>query len=191
MDRNTALQIVKKHLPERRYIHTIGVTDTAVMLAKRYGADERKAELAGIFHDYAKYRPKEEMENIIRRENMPQDLLLYDSELWHAPVGAYLVQKEVGISDEEILDAIRYHTTGRPGMTTLEKVVFLADYIEPNRAFPGVEEVRKAAENSLDEAIVLSLQNTIRFLLSKNQLIYPQTVETYNDIQRKINQEVT
>ncbi len=191
MDRNTALQIVKKHLPERRYIHTIGVTDTAVMLAKRYGADERKAELAGIFHDYAKYRPKEEMENIIRRENMPQDLLLYDSELWHAPVGAYLVQKEVGISDEEILDAIRYHTTGRPGMTTLEKVVFLADYIEPNRAFPGVEEVRKAAENSLDEAIVLSLQNTIRFLLSKNQLIYPQTVETYNDIQRKIIQEVT
>ena len=191
MDRNTALQIVKKHLPERRYIHTLGVTDTAVALAKRYGADERKAELAGIFHDYAKYRPKEEMENIIRRENMPQDLLLYDSELWHAPVGAYLVQKEVGISDEEILDAIRYHTTGRPGMTTLEKVVFLADYIEPNRAFPGVEEVRKAAENSLDEAIVLSLQNTIRFLLSKNQLIYPQTVETYNDIQRKINQEVT
>jgi len=191
MDRNTALEIVKKHLPERRYIHTLGVTDTAVMLAKRYGADERKAELAGIFHDYAKYRPKEEMESIIRQENMPQDLLLYDSELWHAPVGAYLVKKEVGIQDEEILDAIRYHTTGRPGMTTLEKVVFLADYIEPNRSFPGVDEVRKAAENSLDEAIVLSLQNTIRFLLSKNQLIYPQTVETYNDIQRKMNQEVT
>lgn len=191
MDRNTALEIVKKHLPEPRYIHTLGVTDTAVMLAKRYGADERKAELAGIFHDYAKYRPKEEMESIIRQENMPQDLLLYDSELWHAPVGAYLVKKEVGIQDEEILDAIRYHTTGRPGMTTLEKVVFLADYIEPNRSFPGVDEVRKAAENSLDEAIVLSLQNTIRFLLSKNQLIYPQTVETYNDIQRKMNQEVT
>lgn len=191
MDRNTALEIVKKHLPERRYIHTLGVTDTAAMLAKRYGADERKAELAGIFHDYAKYRPKEEMESIIRQENMPQDLLLYDSELWHAPVGAYLVKKEVGIQDEEILDAIRYHTTGRPGMTTLEKVVFLADYIEPNRSFPGVDEVRKAAENSLDEAIVLSLQNTIRFLLSKNQLIYPQTVETYNDIQRKMNQEVT
>lgn len=191
MDRNTALNIVKKHLPERRYIHTLGVTDTAVMLAKRYGADERKAELAGIFHDYAKYRPKEEMQNIIRSENMPQDLLMYDSELWHAPVGAYLVKKEVGITDEEILDAIRYHTTGRPGMTTLEKVVFLADYIEPNRSFPGVEEVRKAAENSLDEAIVLCLQNTIRFLLSKNQLIYPQTVETYNDLQRKMNQEVT
>lgn len=191
MDRNQALQLIKRHLPERRYIHTLGVTDTAVMLAKQYGADEQKAELAGIFHDYAKYRPKEEMVSIIRSEKMPQDLLLFDSELWHAPVGAYLIKKEVGIADEEILDAIRYHTTGRPGMTTLEKVVFLADYIEPNRSFPGVEEVREAAKNSLDKAIVLALQNTIRFLLSKNQLIYPQTVETYNDLQRKITQEVT
>lgn len=191
MDRDTALQIVKKHLPERRYIHTLGVTDTAVALAKRYGADERKAELAGIFHDYAKYRPKEEMEHIIQQENMPQDLLKYDSELWHAPVGAYLVKKEIGITDEDILDAIRHHTTGRPGMTTLEKVVFLADYIEPNRSFPGVEEVREKAKKSLDEALVLSLQNTIRFLLSKNQLIYPQTVATYNDLLRKMNQEVT
>lgn len=191
MDRNQALQLIKRHLPERRYIHTLGVTDTAVMLAKQYGADEQKAELAGIFHDYAKYRPKEEMVSIIRSEKMPQDLLLFDSELWHAPVGAYLIKKEVGIADEEILDAIRYHTTGRPGMTMLEKVVFLADYIEPNRSFPGVEEVREAAKNSLDKAIVLALQNTIRFLLSKNQLIYPQTVETYNDLQRKITQEVT
>lgn len=191
MDRNQALQLIKRHLPERRYIHTLGVTDTAVMLAKQYGADEQKAELAGIFHDYAKYRPKEEMVSIIRSEKMPQDLLLFDSELWHAPVGAYLIKKEVGIADEEILDAIRYHTTGRPGMTTLEKVVFLADYIEPNRSFPGVEEVREATKNSLDKAIVLALQNTIRFLLSKNQLIYPQTVETYNDLQRKITQEVT
>src|SRR5690606_33311273 len=135
--------------------------------------------------------PKEEMEHIIQQENMPQDLLKYDSELWHAPVGAYLVKKEIGITDEDILDAIRHHTTGRPGMTTLEKVVFLADYIEPNRSFPGVEEVREKAKKSLDEALVLSLQNTIRFLLSKNQLIYPQTVATYNDLLRKMNQEVT
>lgn len=190
MDRQRALQIVKEHLPEHRYIHTIGVTDTAIILARRYGGDEKKAELAGIFHDYAKYREKKEMKNIIVKEKMPNDLLLYSSELWHAPVGAYLVKKEVGITDEEILNAIRFHTTGRPGMTILEQVVFLADYIEPNRTFPGVEEVRELAEKDLDAAIIAAIRNTIQFLLTKNQLVYPQTVETYNDLQRKLTQEV-
>lgn len=189
MNRREALQIVKKHLPEHRYIHTIGVTDTAITLAKQYGADEKKAEIAGVFHDYAKYRPKQEMIDIIHAENLPKDLLLYSSELWHAPVGAILVKKEIGITDEEILDAIRSHTTGRAGMTTLEKVVLLADYIEPNRSFPGVDEVRELAKQDLDKATIVSIQNTIQFLLNKNELIYPKTIETYNDLQRKLNQE--
>lgn len=190
MNRQEALQIIKKHLPEHRYIHTIGVTDTAISLAKQFGANESKAELAGIFHDYAKYRPKEEMVEIIQSEQLPEDLLLFNSELWHAPVGAYLVKKEIGITDEEILQAIRSHTTGRAGMTTLEKVIMLADYIEPNRSFPGVDDVREVAKDDLDKALVMSIQNTIKFLLNKNALVYPQTVETYNDLQRKLNQEV-
>ncbi len=190
MDRKRALQIVKKHLPEHRYTHTIGVTDTAIALARRYGGDEEKAELAGIFHDYAKYREKKEMKDIIVNENMSKDLLLYSSELWHAPVGAYLVKKEIGITDEEILNAIRSHTTGRPGMTILEQVVFLADYIEPNRTFPGVEEVRELAKKDLNAATITAIRNTIQFLLNKNQLVYPQTIATYNDLQRKLTQEV-
>lgn len=130
------------------------------------------------------------MKDIIVNENMSKDLLLYSSELWHAPVGAYLVKKEIGITDEEILNAIRSHTTGRPGMTILEQVVFLADYIEPNRTFPGVEEVRELAKKDLNAATITAIRNTIQFLLNKNQLVYPQTIATYNDLQRKLTQEV-
>ncbi|MDX5476012.1 MAG: bis(5'-nucleosyl)-tetraphosphatase (symmetrical) YqeK [Bacillaceae bacterium] len=180
MNKEKALSIVKEALTEKRYIHTIGVMETSVKLAKKYGADEKKAETAAIFHDYAKFRPKEEMKQIIIDQNMPHDLLEHNDELWHAPVGAYLVEKEVGISDKEILDAIKWHTSGRINMSKLEKIVFLADYIEPGRDFPGVEEVRSMAEVDLNKAVAQSLRNTIKFLLERNQLVYPDTLHSYN-----------
>ncbi|TMU85612.1 HD domain-containing protein [Bacillus sp. BHET2] len=182
MNREKALEIVKEHLTNHRYVHTCGVMETSIELAKRYGADEKKAEIAAIFHDYAKFRDKKEMERIIIGENLPQDLLVYNSELWHAPVGAMLVQREVGIEDEDILNAIRFHTSGKEEMTTLDKVIYLADYIEPNRQFPGVEEVRELSKESLDLALIKSLQNTITFLLKKDQAIYPDTFRFYNGL---------
>ncbi|MEH7124065.1 bis(5'-nucleosyl)-tetraphosphatase (symmetrical) YqeK [Bacillus sp. JJ1773] len=182
MDRESALQIVKKQLTDHRYHHTIGVMETALVLAEKYGANVKNAELAAIFHDYAKFRPKEEMQQIIIDEGMPKELLLYNSELWHAPVGAFLVQNEVGIDDVEILDAIRYHTSGRINMTILEKVIYLADYIEPGRHFPGVDEVREIAKESLEKALIKSIQNTIFFLMKKEQPVFPATFNTYNDL---------
>ncbi len=93
MNRDKALEIVKKQMHEKRYIHTIGVMETAIELAQRYGVDEKKAEMVAIFHDYAKCKPIQEMEDIIKRTDLPKDLLQYNKELWHAPVGAYLVEK--------------------------------------------------------------------------------------------------
>ncbi|MET3699315.1 predicted HD superfamily hydrolase involved in NAD metabolism [Bacillus oleivorans] len=180
MEREKALNVVKKQLKEERYIHTLGVVETAIKLAERYQVNPLEAELAAIFHDYAKYRPREEMRSIMIQEKMPDTLLQFHHELWHAPVGAYLVKTEVGIENERILDAIRSHTTGRPGMAELEKIIFLADYIEPGRSFPGVEEARKLAEENLDQAVLFALKNTIQFLLNKRQPIYPDTFHTYN-----------
>ncbi|UQZ46746.1 bis(5'-nucleosyl)-tetraphosphatase (symmetrical) YqeK [Bacillus sp. PK3-037] len=180
MNREEALACVKQQLTEHRYIHTIGVMNTAIELAERFGADSKKAETAAIFHDYAKFRPKEEMKHIIAREKMPAHLLDHNPELWHAPVGAYLVQREAGIHDEDILDAIRYHTSGRPGMTLLEKVIYVADYIEPGRKFPGVDEVRELAETNLNQALIQSIKNTMIFLMKKNQQVFPDTCLTYN-----------
>lgn len=167
MKREEALACVQEQLTEQRYIHTVGVMETAVKLAERFGADVKKAEIAAIFHDYAKFRPKEEMKQIILNGGGPLEVLDFHHELWHAPAGAALVKTEVGITDEDILSAIRFHTSGRPNMTLLEKVIYVADYIEPGRRFPGVEEVRTLAEEDLDLALIQALKNTITFLISK------------------------
>ncbi|MCP3762663.1 bis(5'-nucleosyl)-tetraphosphatase (symmetrical) YqeK [Domibacillus sp. A3M-37] len=181
MERNRALELVKVQLTDKRYTHTLGVMETAVMLAKRYGADVKKAELAAIFHDYAKFRPKEEMKQILIDEQEDVRLLQFHHELWHAPAGAALVRKEAGVKNEEVLSAIRWHTTGRPGMTRLEKIVYLADYIEPGRLFPGVDDVRTIAEQNLDDAVLAAVKNSIIFLMNKQQPVFPVTMDTYND----------
>ncbi len=182
MNREKALQIIKDKMTEHRYIHTLGVMETAISLAERYDGDPEKAEIAAIFHDYAKFRPKDEMKQIIIEQNMSKELLSHHMELWHAPVGAYLVRTEVGIEDEEVLNAIKYHTSGRTQMTLLEKIIYLADYIEPNRHFSGVEEVREMAQNNLDDAVKQAMKNTIQFLMKKNQPIFPDTFHAYNDL---------
>ncbi|KMK75925.1 bis(5'-nucleosyl)-tetraphosphatase (symmetrical) YqeK [Alkalihalobacillus pseudalcaliphilus] len=181
MEREKALEIVQPHLTEHRYQHTLGVMQTALRLARKFGVDEKKAEIAAIFHDYAKFRNKDEMRSLIREKLQWLEILDYGDELLHAPCGAYYVQHEVGIRDQEILGAIAYHTTGKPGMNDLEKVIFLADYIEPGRHFKGVDEVRALAEDDLDEAILQSLHNTVQFLMNRRQLIFPDTLATYND----------
>ncbi|HEY4553856.1 MAG TPA: bis(5'-nucleosyl)-tetraphosphatase (symmetrical) YqeK [Bacillaceae bacterium] len=182
MDRKTALEMVEKQIAGPRFQHTLGVVDTAVQLAGKYGADAKKAELAAIFHDYAKTLPVAELRSIIISEEMDPRLLDYHAELWHGPAAVFLVKRDAGILDEEILNAIRYHTTGRANMPLLEKVVYLADYIEPGRHFPGVEEVRELAKADLDSALRQALSNTIRFLAEKNSAIFPDTFEAYNDL---------
>ncbi|SFL65646.1 bis(5'-nucleosyl)-tetraphosphatase (symmetrical) YqeK [Salibacterium qingdaonense] len=188
MNRKEALETVKPHLTEHRYTHTLGVRDAALTLAEKLGVNQDKAEMAAIFHDYAKFRSKDEMRGIIKGQKMDEDFIHYGDELLHAPAGAYLVKKEIGITDEEILSAIFWHTTGRPEMSDMEKVIFLADYIEPNRKFPGVEQAREAAETDIDEAVRTALSNTVTFLLQKNQPVFPGTLEAYNDITFKKKQ---
>jgi|SRR5690606_17052843 len=181
MERNEALEIVKEQLTKTRYEHTVRVIETSLQLADYYEVDKEKTELAAIFHDYAKYRDKEEMKKWIIKEKLPHDLLEYHPELWHGPVGAVLVKHEVGIKDEEILSAIRWHTTGKRNMSLLEKVIYIADYIEPGRAFPGVDEVRKMVYENLDNACWMAAKNTIGFLLGRNQSVYPDTFHLYNE----------
>ncbi|WP_202080719.1 bis(5'-nucleosyl)-tetraphosphatase (symmetrical) YqeK [Caldalkalibacillus salinus] len=184
MKKEDMLKLVQEQITTGRYEHTLGVVQSAVKLAQRFSPNDlEKAEVAAIFHDYAKFRDKHEMARIIEEQDeIPDDLLQYHHELWHAPVGAYLVQTEVGIADIVVLDAIRFHTTGRVNMTIVEKIVCLADYIEPGRRFPGVDEVREQAETNLDQALAQALGNTIGFLESKGQKVYPLTIAAYNDL---------
>ncbi|NEW05141.1 HD domain-containing protein [Paenibacillus sp. SYP-B3998] len=190
MDREQLISAVKEQMPEKRWLHTLGVMETAVILAKRYGADPSKADLAAILHDYCKYWPVQEQAKIIRENNdLPQDLLAYDKELWHSHAGAYMAKSQFGVHDEEILDAIRYHTSGREGMTLLDKIVCLADYMEPGRDFPGVHNIREIAEHSIEKALIAGFDSTISFLVSKGKRIYPLTILTRNDLIEQIQSE--
>ncbi|UHA74226.1 bis(5'-nucleosyl)-tetraphosphatase (symmetrical) YqeK [Paenibacillus sp. 481] len=182
LNREQLIESVKAQMPAKRWTHTEGVMITAVQLAERFGADPAKAELAAILHDVAKYWPIEKMERIMREHSVALELLDHDKPLWHAPVGAYVAETEYEVTDEEVLDAIRYHTSGREEMTLLDKIVCLADYIEPGRDFPGVEHIRERAEHDLDAALMAGFDSTITFLILQQKSIYPLTVMARNSL---------
>lgn len=184
--REQLIDAVSSQMPAKRWEHTLGVMETAVRLAKQYGADPIKADLSAILHDVAKYWPVQKMEQMIIDHGLSTELLVYDKQLWHAEVGAFVAKQEYGIEDQEILDAIRYHTSGRVGMTLLDKVVCLADYIEPGRDFPGVNNIRDLANHSLEEALAAGFDSTIQFLLSRRQIIFPLTVLARNDLIKQL-----
>nr|WP_317945720.1 bis(5'-nucleosyl)-tetraphosphatase (symmetrical) YqeK [Carnobacterium maltaromaticum] len=180
LDRISLLERVQMQMSERRFKHVLGVEEMAIALAGRYGASLEAASIAALTHDYAKERDSDEMREIIQREGFPLELLEYGNEIWHGPVGAYLVQKELGIDDEDILDAIRHHTVGASEMSLLEKIIYVADYIEPGRDFPGVAEARKLAITDLDAAVAFETKHTLLYLIEKNAKICPLTIATYN-----------
>jgi len=182
MNREALMEATKSQMPERRWKHVLGVVDTAVELADRFGGDRDKAWLAALLHDYTKAWPIERMEKIIREHGLPPELLEHDKELWHAHVGAWVVRTEHGIDDEEVLDAIRYHTSGREGMTKLDKIVCLADYMEPGRDFPGVNKIRELAQHNLEDALLAGFDSTIRLLLDRGKRIFPLTMLARNDL---------
>jgi predicted HD superfamily hydrolase involved in NAD metabolism len=180
LSREEIIEKVSEALSARRLKHVLGVEEAAIQLAERYDADVEKVSIAALLHDYAKEQSDEEMRDVIISENMDLELLQYGNNIWHGPVGAILVKKLFGIEDEEILDAIRHHTVGSPTMGLIEQIIYVADFIEPGRSFPGVETARELAEHDLKETIAFSTIHTIEHLLEKNIQIYPKAIETYN-----------
>jgi predicted HD superfamily hydrolase involved in NAD metabolism len=180
LERELLMQRVQMQMSEKRFRHVLGVEETAIALAGRYGASLEKASIAALTHDYAKERSEDEFKLVIRRDNFDLDLLNWGNEIWHGLVGANFVQRELEIDDEEILQAIRVHTTGAAEMSLLDKIIYVADYIEPGRNFPGVEEAREIALRNLDNAVAYETKHTLLHLVSKEVPIYPKTIERYN-----------
>lgn len=180
MERNEVLKKVEAAMPNERFKHTLGVEKVAVELAEHYHMDIEKARITALLHDYAKYYPDDKAKEIIENEQYDPRLLEFHRSLWHAPVGAYLAEKEFGITDNEILEAIRVHTTGSASMSDFDKLIYLADYTEPGRTFPGVYKARRLALKCLDEAMLFALSSTITHLIKKQQSVFPDTLEAYN-----------
>ncbi|RIP34189.1 HD domain-containing protein [Staphylococcus gallinarum] len=177
-----AIAIVKDKLPQKRYEHSLRVAETAVKLADIYDGDRHKAELAGILHDYSKYDDLGEMYQIVTKYNLDGKLLSYGSEILHGPVCAVIMKEKYGVHDDEVLRAIEFHTTGRAQMTKTEKLVFIADYIEPGRKTPGVEEIRDLAYNqgSLDKTIYEISKRTVMYLIGKDINVFDATIACLN-----------
>ncbi|HAQ5382412.1 TPA: HD domain-containing protein [Enterococcus faecium] len=178
--RENLMQKIQMRMSEQRFKHVLGVEETAVALAKKYGASPEKASIAALTHDYAKERPDEEFKMVIVRDGFDPELLNYNNAIWHGLVGASFVERELRITDAEILHAIRVHTTGAAKMSLLDKIIYVADYIEPGRDFPGVQDARAIAWADLDEAVAFETKHTLAHLLAQEQQIYPKTIETYN-----------
>ncbi|MCY1714617.1 bis(5'-nucleosyl)-tetraphosphatase (symmetrical) YqeK [Caproiciproducens galactitolivorans] len=189
MNRTDYQAIIKPFLSKKRYEHSICVCDEAVHLARVYDANEQKAETAGILHDIMKDVPPDEQLKMMMR----YDILLTDVErsaqkLWHAMLGAAYIENELHISDPEILNAVRYHTTGRAEMTTMDKILFVADFISADRDYAGVEQLRKSAVVSLDQAVADGIVFTIQDLVQAGRPIHPDTIAAYNHAILNLNQ---
>ncbi len=187
---NDYRSLIKSRMGEKRYIHSLNVAKSAVELARKYGADIEKAEIAGILHDSCKEIPKDEMLQIILSGGIILDAIEKDtSKLWHAIAGAVYVRDHLDIRDDDIFNAIKYHTTGRANMSLLEKIIFTADFISDERDYDGVDIMRKKAFEDLDNAMLFGLQFTISDLAKRKLTIHSNALNCYNDVIINLNKK--
>lgn len=179
-------------LKGKRLRHTEGVVKRALVLAEIHGVSAEKARTAALLHDSAKYLDREELLAVAEGNGLITSGIEKEyPALLHGPAASSLIQRDLGIVDEDIINAVRYHTTGRPGMSLLEKIIYIADMTEENRDYEGVAELRKMSEENLDRSVYEGLQDTIRYVLRKNQYLHPLSVEARNELLLKLKPEET
>ena len=174
-------EILKNRLSVKRYTHSVGVANTAARLAGMFNGDIERAYLAGLMHDYARELPEEELLELTAKYNLSTDgVELMQTSLLHGPVGAWLLEQEGLITDKRVLDAIRWHTTGHPDMDQLGRIIYISDYIEPGRNFPGVDVLRQITNKNLNLGVLAGLDHTLSFLMQRNNFIHPLSIATRN-----------
>lgn len=177
------VSVLRKKLSDYRLHHSLEVAKSAKALAEKYGGDSEKMVVAGLLHDVLKEAKAEEIFHYAAEYGITMTPLEKNTpKLWHAMIGAAYIRNELNIEDEEIITAVRYHTTGRADMTLSEKILFVADFISADRNYNGVEAVREKAEKSLEAAMDEGLSFTIADLIKDGKAVHPDTVHAYNDI---------
>lgn len=175
--------LIKSKMSEHRFIHSVNVSKEARKLAKIYGADAEKAAIAGILHDITKEMPVEEQLKIITDSGIILDNVQKNApKLWHGISGSIYIKENLDINDADILNAIRYHTTGRSGMSLLEKIIFVADFTSQERTYKGVSTMRKKSRKTLDEAMLYGFKFTFSDLSKRELAIHPDELACYNEI---------
>lgn len=183
MNLKQAKELVRGRLSDKRYEHTLNVRKMAVKLAKRYGVDEDKAALAALLHDSAKEISKDEMRAIMRAHpELAEGGEERPTPVWHGICAAILARTEWGVEDEAVLSAIACHTAGKPGMSRLDKIVYLADMTSAERDWPGVNKLRRLELKDLDLAMLAALRQTNDFVLSQGKPLDPMSKAAYDEI---------
>lgn len=182
--RDPMIEAIRHTMTPARYRHTLGVERMAVRLAQLHGVDVEKARLAALLHDCAKHMQVSEMAALVAREGIALAAGEGESRaLLHAAAGVALARAQFHVTDEEVLGAIRWHTTGRVGMTALDKVIYLADMTEENRrVFPGLNEIREAAEVDLDQAMAIAARRTVDYVRTRGMPLNERTLELLESI---------
>lgn len=182
-ERSYYTEHIKQRLTEWRFKHSVNVSKEAVRLANKYGCDADKAEFAGLLHDVMKDAGKKEQLELINKYGAKLNYVeKSEPKLWHAIAGAVYLEKALSVTDFDIINAVRYHTTGRAGMSLLEKIIYIADYTSAERDYDGVDEMRKACDISLEKAMEEALVFTIQKEARNRKAIEPHTFEAYNEI---------
>lgn len=171
---------VKAAMSEKRFAHVLRVEEMALQLADRWGVPAELASIAALVHDYAKERSNEDFINMIRDRQLDTSLLPWGNNVWHGVVGAEFVKDELGIEHEDILNAMRQHTTGAAEMTKLSQILYMADFVEKGRDFPGVAEARALVFEDLAASVGWQTRHTLAYLIEKAVPVYPGTLTTYN-----------
>ena len=184
MTKEEMIKTLQSRLKKNRFTHSIGVANTAVTLAKRFNVDVDKAFIAGLLHDCAREFEDDQMiDEAIKRGIEIGEVEKQLPLLLHSYIGAKMIKEIYNVDDEEISQAIYRHTVGGRNMTKLDKIIYFADMIEPNRNYPGVDKLRQLAETaSLDEMILEGMNQSIIFIISKKSLIHPNTVIARNEM---------
>ncbi len=178
---------LKLALTEKRYNHSIGVMKTAVSLARLYGANIEKTSVAALLHDCAKNYSKAEMFELCEKYHVELDpISQYSTGLIHGFLGAVIARELYDVNDPEIYDAIYYHTVGKPDMSLITKIIYIADGIEPNRDYDGVERIRETAFEDIDRALILQIDSTLKSVISRGGLIHTNTIDTRNFYLKKL-----
>jgi predicted HD superfamily hydrolase involved in NAD metabolism len=173
---------MKEELSDDRFEHTIGVMYTAESLAMRYGVDMTKAAVAGLLHDCAKCIPNAQKLKMCKKHDIEiTEMEEKNPSLLHAKLGAYMAEAAYGVEDPEILSAIKWHTTGKPDMSMLDIIIYMADYIEPNRdKAPNLKQIRKLCFENIEEALYQVLEGTLEYLGNRPDMIDPMTKISYD-----------
>lgn len=175
--------VAHKMLSEKRFVHSKNVSETAVKLAERYGADTEKARIAGILHDIMKDTKPDDQLKMMRNFGMIiSEFEKSTDKLWHSISGAVYAENVLGIKDKDIINAIKYHTTARAGMSLLERVVFVSDFISAERNYKGVEKIRRFANESLEKAMIEGISFNINDLIFREMPVHPNTFSAYNEL---------